>query len=284
MLAKRIPSILPPLSLQEAMETTIIHSIAGKLGVQQSLLTERPFRSPHHSISSTALIGGGSNPQPGEITLAHHGVLFLDELPEFSKHALEVMRQPLEDRIVNISRARYAVEFPANFMLIASMNPCPCGYYNHPTKDCTCGPEVVQRYLNKISGPLLDRIDLHIEILPVQFEEMRRHSSRESSQNIYERVIRARQIQANRFAQFSHIRTNAMMDGAMIRQMCELDPPSESRLKSAMNQLSLSARAYDRIIKVARTIADLAVSDCIQSEHLSEAIAYRSLDRENWGG
>jgi len=194
MLAKRIPSILPPLSLQEAMETTIIHSIAGKLGVQQSLLTERPFRSPHHSISSTALIGGGSNPQPGEITLAHHGVLFLDELPEFSKHALEVMRQPLEDRIVNISRARYAVEFPANFMLIASMNPCPCGYYNHPTKDCTCGPEVVQRYLNKISGPLLDRIDLHIEILPIQFEEMRRHSSRESSQNIYERVIRARQI------------------------------------------------------------------------------------------
>jgi magnesium chelatase family protein len=266
------------------METTIIHSIAGKLGVQQSLLTERPFRSPHHSISSTALIGGGSNPQPGEITLAHHGVLFLDELPEFSKHALEVMRQPLEDRIVNISRARYAVEFPANFMLIASMNPCPCGYYNHPTKDCTCGPEVVQRYLNKISGPLLDRIDLHIEILPIQFEEMRRHSSRESSQNIYERVIRARQIQANRFAQFSHIRTNAMMDGAMIRQMCELDPPSESRLKSAMNQLSLSARAYDRIIKVARTIADLAASDCIQSEHLSEAIAYRSLDRENWGG
>ena len=284
MLAKRIPSILPPLSLQEAMETTIIHSIAGKLGVQQSLLTERPFRSPHHSISATALIGGGSNPQPGEITLAHHGVLFLDELPEFSKHALEVMRQPLEDRIVNISRARYAVEFPANFMLIASMNPCPCGYYNHPTKDCTCGPEVVQRYLNKISGPLLDRIDLHIEILPLQFEEMRRHSSRESSQKIYERVIRARQIQANRFAQFSHIRTNAMMDGAMIRQMCELDPPSESRLKSAMNQLSLSARAYDRIIKVARTIADLAASDCIQSEHLSEAIAYRSLDRENWGG
>ncbi|MBP6054786.1 MAG: YifB family Mg chelatase-like AAA ATPase [Cytophagaceae bacterium] len=284
MLAKRIPSILPPLSLQEAMETTIIHSIAGKLGVQQSLLTERPFRSPHHSISATALIGGGSNPQPGEITLAHHGVLFLDELPEFSKHALEVMRQPLEDRIVNISRARYALEFPANFMLIASMNPCPCGYYNHPTKDCTCGPEVVQRYLNKISGPLLDRIDLHIEILPIQFEEMRKHSMHESSHNIFERVVRARHIQENRFAQFPHISTNAMMDGAMTRQLCALDAQSESRLKAAMNQLSLSARAYDRIIKVARTIADLAESECILPEHLSEAIAYRSLDRENWGG
>ncbi|MEK6546778.1 MAG: YifB family Mg chelatase-like AAA ATPase [Bacteroidota bacterium] len=284
MLAKRMPSILPPLSLQEAMETTIIHSIAGKLGVQQSLLTQRPFRSPHHTISSTALIGGGSNPQPGEITLAHHGVLFLDELPEFSKHALEVMRQPLEDRIVNISRARYAVEFPANFMLIASMNPCPCGYYNHPTKDCTCGPEVVQRYLNKISGPLLDRIDLHIEILPIQFEEMRRQSQHESSQHIYERVIRARKIQEIRFQKSPQTRTNAMMDGSQIREMCALDTDSELRLKTAMNHLSLSARAYDRIIKVARTIADLAECENIRSEHLSEAIAYRSLDRENWGG
>jgi len=284
MLAKRIPSILPPLSLQEAMETTIIHSIAGKLGAQQSLLAERPFRSPHHTISSTALIGGGSNPQPGEITLAHHGVLFLDELPEFSKHALEVMRQPLEDRIANISRARYAVEFPANFMLIASMNPCPCGYYNHPSKDCTCGPEIVQRYLNKISGPLLDRIDLHIEILPIQFEEMRKQNTNETSQHIYERVIRARKIQENRFEKFPMVRTNAMMDGGMIREMCPLDEHSEIRLKSAMNRLSLSARAYDRIIKVARTIADLAESDKIALEHLSEAIAYRSLDRENWGG
>jgi magnesium chelatase family protein len=194
------------------------------------------------------------------------------------------MRQPLEDRVVNISRARYAVEFPANFMLIASMNPCPCGYYNHPTKDCTCGPEVVQRYLNKISGPLLDRIDLHIEILPIQFEEMQRHSIHESSHNIFERVVRARQKQESRFAQFPHISTNAMMDGAMTREMCTLDPQSESRLKAAMNQLSLSARAYDRIIKVARTIADLAESECVLSEHLSEAIAYRSLDRENWGG
>jgi magnesium chelatase family protein len=284
MLAKRIPSILPPLSLQEAMETTIIHSIAGKLGAQQSLLAERPFRSPHHTISSTALIGGGSNPQPGEITLAHHGVLFLDELPEFSKHALEVMRQPLEDRIANISRARYAVEFPANFMLIASMNPCPCGYYNHPSKDCTCGPEIVQRYLNKISGPLLDRIDLHIEILPIQFEEMRKQNTNETSQHIYERVIRARKIQENRFEKFPMVRTNAMMDGGMIREMCPLDEHSETRLKSAMNRLSLSARAYDRIIKVARTIADLAGSNHISLEHLSEAIAYRSLDRENWGG
>ncbi len=284
MLAKRIPGILPPLSLQEAMETTIIHSIAGKLGVKQSLLSERPFRSPHHTISATALIGGGSNPQPGEITLAHHGVLFLDELPEFSKHALEVMRQPLEDRVVNISRARYAVEFPADFMLIASMNPCPCGYYNHPTKDCTCGPELVQRYLNKISGPLLDRIDLHIEILPIQFEEMHRQLANESSQNIYERVIAARKIQEIRFIQHPEIRTNAHMHGNMLREMCALDPISEQRLKLAMNHLSLSARAYDRIIKVARTIADLAVCENIQPEHISEAIAYRSLDRENWGG
>ena len=284
MLAKRIPSILPPLSLQEAMETTIIHSIAGKLGVQQSLLDDRPFRSPHHTISATALIGGGSNPQPGEITLAHHGVLFLDELPEFSKHALEVMRQPLEDRIVNISRARYAVEFPANFMLIASMNPCPCGYYNHPMKDCTCGAEVVQRYLNKISGPLLDRIDLHIEILPIQFEEMRKQTTNESSLHIHDRVIRARKIQENRFEKYPMVQTNAMMDGGMIREMCPLDEHSEIRLKSAMNKLSLSARAYDRIIKVARTIADLAGSNHISLEHLSEAIAYRSLDRENWGG
>jgi magnesium chelatase family protein len=284
MLAKRIPSILPPLSIQEAMETTIIHSIAGKLGFRQSLLADRPFRSPHHTISATALIGGGSNPQPGEITLAHHGVLFLDELPEFSKHALEVMRQPLEDRIVNISRARYAVEFPANFMLIASMNPCPCGYYNHPTKDCTCGPEVVQRYLNKISGPLLDRIDLHIEILPIQFEEMRKQTTNESSQHIHDRVFRARKIQENRFEKYSLIQTNAMMDGGMIRDMCALDEHSELHLKTAMNKLSLSARAYDRIIKVARTIADLAGSKHINLEHISEAIAYRSLDRENWGG
>jgi magnesium chelatase family protein len=283
MLAKRIPSILPPLSLEEAMETTIVHSIAGKVPPQQALLAQRPYRSPHHTISSTALIGGGSNPQPGEITLAHNGVLFLDELPEFSKHALEVMRQPLEDRKVFISRARYAVEFPANFMLVASMNPCPCGYYNHPTKDCTCGAEVVQRYLNKISGPLLDRIDLHVEVLPVQFDEMRETTSQEGSEAIYSRVIAARAMQTKRFAEEA-FQVNALMDSPITRKICLLDQASELRLKTAMQRLSLSARAYDRILKVARTIADLAQSEHIQMEHLTEAIAYRSLDRENWGG
>lgn len=283
MLAKRIPSILPPLSLEEAMETTIVHSIAGKVPPQQALLAQRPYRSPHHTISSTALIGGGSNPQPGEITLAHNGVLFLDELPEFSKHALEVMRQPLEDRKVFISRARYAVEFPANFMLVASMNPCPCGYYNHPTKDCTCGAEVVQRYLNKISGPLLDRIDLHVEVLPVQFDEMRETTSQEGSEEIYARVIAARAMQTKRFTE-QIFQVNALMDSPTTRKICILDQASELRLKTAMQRLSLSARAYDRILKVARTIADLAQSELIKMEHLTEAIAYRSLDRENWGG
>jgi magnesium chelatase family protein len=284
MLAKRMASILPPLSLQEAMETTVIHSIAGKLGAQQALLTKRPFRAPHHTISSTALIGGGSNPQPGEITLANHGVLFLDELPEFSKHALEVLRQPLEDRKVHIARARYTMEFPANFMLIASMNPCPCGYYNHPSKDCTCGSEVVQRYLNKISGPLLDRIDLHIEILPTLFDELRNQTKQESSSTIYERVSQARKIQEKRFEKQMHIQTNAMMDANNMQNYCALDEASEQQLKVAMEKLSLSARAHDRIKKVARTIADLAGNETIQREHISEAITYRSLDRENWGG
>lgn len=283
MLAKRIPSILPPLSLEEAMETTIVHSIAGKIPLQHALLAQRPYRSPHHTISSTALIGGGSNPQPGEITLAHNGVLFLDELPEFSKHALEVMRQPLEDRKVFISRARYAVEFPANFMLIASMNPCPCGYYNHPTKDCTCGSEVVQRYLNKISGPLLDRIDMHVEVLPIQFEEMRSTKTNESSADMHARVVKARAIQTKRF-ELQTFRVNALMDSPTTRKVCQLDLASEQRLKMAMQALSLSARAYDRILKVARTIADLAESEAIEMNHLTEAIAYRSLDRENWGG
>jgi magnesium chelatase family protein len=283
MLAKRIPSILPPLNLEEAMETTIVHSIAGKIPLEHTLLAQRPFRSPHHTISSTALIGGGSNPQPGEITLAHNGVLFLDELPEFSKHALEVMRQPLEDRKVFISRARYAVEFPANFMLIASMNPCPCGYYNHPTKDCTCGSEVVQRYLNKISGPLLDRIDLHVEVLPVQFEEMHGTQTNESSAEIYTRVLQAREIQTNRFVQ-QKFHVNALMNSTNLRKVCQLDFASEQRLKLAMQTLSLSARAYDRILKVARTIADLDRKEVIEIKHLTEAIAYRSLDRENWGG
>ncbi len=283
MLAKRIPTILPPLVLEEAMETTIVHSIAGKIPAQQSLLAERPYRSPHHTISSMALIGGGSNPQPGEITLAHNGVLFLDELPEFSKHALEVLRQPLEDRKVFISRARYAVEFPANFMLIASMNPCPCGYYNHPEKDCTCGADVVQRYLNKISGPLLDRIDLHVEVLPVPFEEIHGKSEQENSEAILHRVQQARAMQAVRFEKENYL-VNALMDGPTTKKICNLSHEAELQLKRAMQQLSLSARAYDRILKVARTIADLAESEVIQTGHLTEAIAYRSLDRENWGG
>jgi magnesium chelatase family protein len=283
MLAKRFPSILPPLLLEEAMETTIVHSIAGKIPDQHALLSQRPYRAPHHSISSTALIGGGSNPQPGEITLAHNGVLFLDELPEFSKHALEVMRQPLEDRNVFISRARYAVEFPANFMLIASMNPCPCGYYNHPEKDCTCGAEVVKRYLNKISGPLLDRIDLHVEVLPVPFDELHEQKANEKSEAILHRVQKAREMQFLRFGKKNHA-TNALMDGPNTKRYCQLDHEAEQLLKRAMHRLSLSARAYDRIRKVARTIADLAQSETIKIEHLTEAIAYRSLDRENWGG
>ena len=283
MLAKRFPSILPPLKLEEAMETTVVHSIAGKIPAQQSLLTERPYRSPHHSISATALIGGGSNPQPGEITLAHNGVLFLDELTEFSKNVLEVMRQPLEDRKVHISRARYATEFPANFILIASMNPCPCGYYNHPEKDCTCGSEVVKRYLNKISGPLLDRIDLHVEVLPVPFEEIHGLTANESSDKILTRVQKARDMQTNRFTQQT-FRVNALMDSSMTKKICQLDLEAERQLKTAMQRFSLSARAYDRILKVARTIADLDQSECIKTEHLTESIAYRSLDRENWGG
>lgn len=283
MLAKRIPSILPPLNLEEAMETTIVHSIAGKIPLEHTLMVQRPYRSPHHTISSTALIGGGSNPQPGEITLAHNGVLFLDELPEFSKHALEVMRQPLEDRKVFISRAKYAVEFPANFMLVASMNPCPCGYYNHPTKDCTCGSEVVQRYLNKISGPLLDRIDLHVEVLPIQFEEMHGMQANECSAEIHARVLKARALQSLRFDQ-QKFQVNALMDPTTTRNVCQLDTTSEQRLKIAMQTLSLSARAYDRILKVARTIADLDQREAIEIKHLTEAIAYRSLDRENWGG
>jgi len=283
MLAKRFPTILPPLLIEEAMETTIVHSIAGKIPAHHALLSQRPYRSPHHTISSTALIGGGSNPQPGEITLAHNGVLFLDELPEFSKHALEVLRQPLEDRKVFISRARYAVEFPANFMLVASMNPCPCGYYNHPEKDCTCGSEVVQRYLNKISGPLLDRIDLHVEVLPVPFVDLHEQRLNEKSEEILARVQKAREIQSIRFGAKNHT-TNALMDNPNTNRFCQLDYDAEQQLKRAMLRLSLSARAYDRIRKVARTIADLAQSETIKVEHITEAIAYRSLDRENWGG
>jgi len=284
MLAKRLPSILPPLTLQEALETTKIHSVAGKLGTRATLISTRPYRAPHHTISDTALVGGGSFPQPGEISLAHNGVLFLDELPEFKRTALEVMRQPLEDRRVSISRAKWAVEFPANFMLIASMNPCPCGYYNHPEKECVCGPGVVQRYLNKISGPLLDRIDLHVEVTPVSFDQMTANRPAESSQAIRERVMRARDVQTKRFEGQTGIYSNAMMPSQMVKELCTISDAGRMLLKTAMERLGLSARAYDRILKVSRTIADLAGTEEIRIEHLAEAIQYRSLDRENWAG
>lgn len=284
MLAKRLPTILPPLSLHEALETTKIHSVAGKLGNKGSLISTRPYRSPHHTISDAALVGGGSIPQPGEISLAHNGVLFLDELPEFKRTALEVMRQPLEDRKVCISRAKWAVEFPSNFMLIASMNPCPCGYYNHPEKECVCGPGVVQRYLNKISGPLLDRIDLHVEVTPVNFDQLASNRKAEVSETIRERVIAARQIQTKRFEGNNEIHSNAMMPSQMVKEVCEISEAGKTLLKRAMEKLQLSARAYDRILKVARTIADLSDSEDIKTEHLAEAIQYRTLDRENWAG
>ncbi|MCZ2223290.1 MAG: YifB family Mg chelatase-like AAA ATPase [Chitinophagales bacterium] len=285
MLAKRLPTILPPLSLQEALETTKIHSVAGKLPENSSLISKRPFRSPHHTISDVALVGGGGIPQPGEISLAHNGVLFLDELPEFKRTVLEVMRQPMEERRVTISRAKVAIDFPANFMLIASMNPCPCGFYNHPEKECTCPAGAVQKYLNKISGPLLDRIDLHVEVTPVSFTELSSNKVKgESSNAIRERVIAARAIQANRFKNNEGIYANAQMSSKMLREICVLDTVSETLLKRAMEKLNLSARAYDRILKVARTIADLSASNDIKAEHIAEAIQYRSLDREGWAG
>ncbi|WP_339701732.1 YifB family Mg chelatase-like AAA ATPase [Algoriphagus aquimarinus] len=284
MLAKRLPSILPPLTLVEALETTKIHSVAGKLGKNGSLLANRPFRSPHHTISDVALVGGGGNPQPGEISLAHNGVLFLDELPEFKRGVLEVMRQPLEERRVTISRAKVSVEFPANFMLIASMNPCPCGYYNHPEKECVCGPGIVQRYLNKVSGPLLDRIDLHVEVTPVKFDEMTSTRKTESSKEIRERVIQGRERQKERFKNNPEVFCNAMMPSHITKQICQINEAGKMLLKTAMERLGLSARAYDRILKVARTIADISGSEDIKVEHLAEAIQYRSLDREGWAG
>jgi magnesium chelatase family protein len=284
MLARRLPSILPPLDLRESLETTKIHSVAGKLSKQEGLVTSRPFRAPHHTISDVALVGGGNMPQPGEISLAHNGVLFLDELPEFKRAVLEVLRQPLEERRIAISRARFTVEFPASFMLIASMNPCPCGYYNHPEKECVCPPGAVQRYLNRISGPLLDRIDLHVEVTPVSFEKIAHQSRNESSEKIRERVIAAREIQLKRFAEHPAIFSNAMMPSPMVSEVCLIQPSGLNLLKIAMQRLGLSARAYDRILKVSRTIADLAGADEIGNEHLAEAIQYRSLDRENWAG
>jgi magnesium chelatase family protein len=283
MISKRIPTILPPLTLHEALETTKIHSVAGKTERNASLITKRPFRSPHHTISDVALVGGGQFPQPGEISLAHNGVLFLDELPEFKRTVLEVMRQPLEDRRITISRAKFTVEYPASFMLIASMNPCPCGYYNHPERDCVCGSGVVQKYLNKISGPLLDRIDIHIEVVPVPFGKLSETEPGESSEKVRERVINARKIQEDRFKDYKGIHSNAQMTSKMMRVFCEIDEAGSSLLKNAMEHLGLSARAYDRILKVSRTIADLENSKMIQSDHLAEAIQYRSLDRDSWG-
>lgn len=285
MLAKRIPTILPPISLQEALETTKIHSVAGKLGAEAALIAQRPFRSPHHTISDAGLLGGGGFPQPGEISLAHNGVLFLDELPEFKRSVLEVMRQPMEERRVTISRAKISIDFPANFMLIASMNPCPCGYYNHPERACSCSPQMVQKYLNKISGPLLDRIDLHVEVTPVTFNELSAdRDAKNTSELIRERVMKAREIQQQRFEAYPDVHSNAMMSSKMIQEFCELDTVSANLLKVAMKKLNLSARAYDRIIKVARTIADLAMAPQIKAEHIAEAIQFRSLDRENWAG
>ncbi|GAA4426640.1 YifB family Mg chelatase-like AAA ATPase [Pontibacter saemangeumensis] len=284
MLAKRLPSILPPLSMQEALETTKIHSVAGKLGEAASLLTTRPYRSPHHTISDVALVGGGGNPQPGEISLAHNGVLFLDELPEFKRSVLEVMRQPLEERRVTISRAKTSLDFPANFMLVASMNPCPCGYYNDPNKECVCGPGVVQRYLNKVSGPLLDRIDLHVEVTPVTFDQITATRKAEGSATVRERVEVARKLQTERFKEMPQVHSNAMMPSQMVKEVCQINEAGRTLLKTAMERLGLSARAYDRILKVSRTIADLADSETIKIEHLAEAIQYRSLDREGWAG
>ncbi len=284
MLAKRLPTILPPLNMTESLETTKIHSVSGNLKAKDSLVTARPFRSPHHTISDVAMVGGGSNPLPGEISLSHHGVLFLDELPEFKRSVLEVMRQPLESRQITISRAKLTVEYPASFMLIAAMNPCPCGYFNHPEKECICGTNTVQRYLSKISGPLLDRIDLHIEVTPVLFDELNTTRSIDDSRTVRRRVIQTREIQKERFKSFPDIHCNAQMSTQLTREICQIDEPGRKLLKTAIERLSLSARAYDRILKVARTIADMEQSKMIENHHLAEAIQYRNLDRETWGG
>lgn len=283
MMAKRLPSILPPFSLGEALETTKIYSVAGKLGRDVTLMTTRPFRAPHHSISPVALVGGGSAPQPGEISLAHHGVLFLDELPEFHRNVLEVMRQPLEDRLVTVARARFTVDYPASVMLIAAMNPCPCGYYNHPTRTCECTPQQVQRYLGRVSGPLLDRIDLQVEIAPVPFDKLAETTPAEPSATIRERVVRAREIQNERFAHHPSVHCNAQMTPSLVKQYAQPDAKGLERLRIAMERLNLSARAYDRILKVSRTIADLEGETHVAAHHIAEAIQYRNLDRSSWG-
>ena len=282
MMAKRLPSILPPLSLAESLETTQIHSVAGKLPAGMSLISQRPFRSPHHTVSQVALVGGGATPQPGEISLAHNGVLFLDEMPELSRSVLEVLRQPLEDRVITISRAKYSIQYPASFMLVASMNPCPCGYYGDPTHHCVCTPGQIQRYMNKISGPLLDRIDIHCEIQAVPFAQLSQMQTGEPSAAIRERVIRARKIQEERFKPYKGIHSNAMMTERMLHEFAEPDAASLDMLRMAMEKLKLSARAYSRILKVARTIADLAGSEKVETMHIAEAIGYRNLDRGDW--
>ncbi|MCL4109209.1 UNVERIFIED_CONTAM: hypothetical protein GTU68_062977 [Idotea baltica] len=285
MLARRLPTILPPMDLREALETTKIHSVSGLLPEDAGLLTIRPFRSPHHTISDVALVGGGSHPSPGEISLAHNGVLFMDELPEFKRTVLEVMRQPLEERKVTISRAKITVDYPSSFILIASMNPCPCGFYNHPEKECVCAPGVITRYLNKISGPLLDRIDLHVEVTPVSYDELADSTtSKESSEVIVARVLAARRVQLERFREVPGVYNNAQMSSKMVHEICQINQAGRTLLKTAMEKLQLSARAYDRILKVARTGADLSESKDIKIEHLAEAIQLRNLDRESWAG
>ncbi|HTF20571.1 MAG TPA: YifB family Mg chelatase-like AAA ATPase [Chryseolinea sp.] len=284
MLAKRLPTILPPLTLHEALETTKVHSVAGRLGKEATLMIARPFRAPHHTISDIALVGGGSHPQPGEISLANNGVLFLDELPEFRRSVLEVMRQPMEERRVTLSRARISLEYPANFMLVASMNPCPCGYYNHPDKECVCGPGVVQRYISRVSGPLLDRIDMHVEVVPVGFDEITSTRTPETSDVIRARVMRARDVQTQRYVGSEGVYCNAMMSSSMAKRICKIDEGGRRLLKTAMERIGLSARGYERILKVSLTIADLDGMNAITSAHLAEAITYRSLDRMGWSG
>lgn len=283
MMSKRLPTILPPLSLSESLETTKIHSVAGKLGKGTSLITQRPFRAPHHTISQAALAGGGAYPQAGELSLASNGILFLDELPEFPRQVLEILRQPLEDRKISISRAKWSVEYPANFTLVAAMNPCPCGYYNDPTRECVCTPGQVQRYLSKISGPLLDRIDIQVEIVPVPFDKLADNRRGESSQSIRERVIKARDRQQKRYADYPNVHCNAQMTPKLMEKYARLDAPCLKILRQAMERLNLSARAYDRILKVSRTIADIEDKNQIEVSHIAEAIGYRNLDRDHWG-